>query len=245
MQGMEAANSASFGKILRSVFPNIKTRRLGTRGQSKYHYYGLSIKDDSPYKNIVLNTQRVNNFNVNSNNCSYSRTVSQTAIPGYASETKPLVSTSTEYLQLTNFPLMENVRITPSLEEVEDKVSVLLILYRHHCQRIAGAVVHTNFADVEHHVSSFWNSIPGHIQSIFNLPEVIKLLVLSDKATYSTINRILFPTMTQQLAMSLKKAIRSFATNLVEWVGSALTMQSEVLKLALITSKLKALQVPV
>jgi hypothetical protein len=31
----EPMNQASFGKVIRSVFPNIKTRRLGNRGQSK------------------------------------------------------------------------------------------------------------------------------------------------------------------------------------------------------------------
>jgi len=45
--GLEPANAASFGKLIRSVFPNLKTRRLGTRGHSKYHYYGIKIKDSS------------------------------------------------------------------------------------------------------------------------------------------------------------------------------------------------------
>lgn len=29
---------------------------------NRYHYYGLSIKDSSPYKDIVLGTQRVNHM---------------------------------------------------------------------------------------------------------------------------------------------------------------------------------------
>lgn len=39
-------NSASFGKLLRSVFPRIQTRRLGVRGQSKYHYHGIGFVND-------------------------------------------------------------------------------------------------------------------------------------------------------------------------------------------------------
>ncbi len=38
---VEPVNSASFGKFIRAVFPGIKTRRLGTRGKSKYHYCGI------------------------------------------------------------------------------------------------------------------------------------------------------------------------------------------------------------
>lgn len=40
-------NAASFGKLIRSVFAGLKTRRLGTRGHSKYHYYGIKVKFDS------------------------------------------------------------------------------------------------------------------------------------------------------------------------------------------------------
>ena len=43
----DPVNQASFGKLIRSVFPNLKTRRLGTRGNSKYHYYGIRVKEDS------------------------------------------------------------------------------------------------------------------------------------------------------------------------------------------------------
>ena len=44
----EPVNAASFGKLVRSVFVGLKTRRLGTRGNSKYHYYGIKIKENSP-----------------------------------------------------------------------------------------------------------------------------------------------------------------------------------------------------
>jgi len=44
---LEPLNSASFGKMIRNVFPHITTRRLGTRGNSKYHYYGIKIRNNS------------------------------------------------------------------------------------------------------------------------------------------------------------------------------------------------------
>ncbi|ERF74778.1 hypothetical protein EPUS_04947 [Endocarpon pusillum Z07020] len=36
-------NPASFGKLVRIIFPNVQTRRLGVRGESKYHYVDLSL----------------------------------------------------------------------------------------------------------------------------------------------------------------------------------------------------------
>ncbi|KAK0395076.1 hypothetical protein QR680_001101 [Steinernema hermaphroditum] len=47
-QNIDPVNAASFGKLIRSVFIGLRTRRLGTRGHSKYHYYGIRIKADSP-----------------------------------------------------------------------------------------------------------------------------------------------------------------------------------------------------
>lgn len=50
---LEPVNAASFGKLIRSVFSGLRTRRLGTRGNSKYHYYGIRIKPDSILNQIT------------------------------------------------------------------------------------------------------------------------------------------------------------------------------------------------
>ncbi|KAI0011086.1 RFX DNA-binding domain-containing protein [Xylariaceae sp. FL0662B] len=41
-------NPASFGKLVRVLFPGLKTRRLGVRGESKYHYVNFTLMDDQP-----------------------------------------------------------------------------------------------------------------------------------------------------------------------------------------------------
>ena len=43
----DPVNAASFGKLIRSVFLGLRTRRIGTRGNSKYHYYGIRVKPNS------------------------------------------------------------------------------------------------------------------------------------------------------------------------------------------------------
>ena len=52
-------NSATFGKLVRSVFPNIKARRLGNRGQSKYYYCGITQIDTMPSTATTTTIQRV------------------------------------------------------------------------------------------------------------------------------------------------------------------------------------------
>jgi hypothetical protein len=47
--GLGGVNAASFGKLLRGVFSEITTRRLGMRGQSKYHYCGIRPRDPQAF----------------------------------------------------------------------------------------------------------------------------------------------------------------------------------------------------
>ena len=44
-QRVPLLNPASFGKLVRIIFPGISTRRLGIRGESKYHYVDLDLID--------------------------------------------------------------------------------------------------------------------------------------------------------------------------------------------------------
>ncbi|KAI9638927.1 uncharacterized protein MKK02DRAFT_41955 [Dioszegia hungarica] len=53
--GVRAINSASFGKAVRNAFPGIKTRRLGVRGNSKYHYISLRPA-------VSIEAERLNRF---------------------------------------------------------------------------------------------------------------------------------------------------------------------------------------
>ncbi|CAL2031888.1 unnamed protein product, partial [Caenorhabditis brenneri] len=55
---MDPVNAASFGKLIRSVFQNLKTRRLGTRGNSKYHYYGIRMKENSVLHSLPIQSQQ-------------------------------------------------------------------------------------------------------------------------------------------------------------------------------------------
>nr|XP_009664756.1 PREDICTED: LOW QUALITY PROTEIN: DNA-binding protein RFX8-like [Struthio camelus australis] len=42
-------NPATFGKLVRLVFPGLGTRRLGTRGSARYHYDGIYVKKSSSF----------------------------------------------------------------------------------------------------------------------------------------------------------------------------------------------------
>ncbi|XP_049522742.1 DNA-binding protein RFX6-like [Dermacentor silvarum] len=54
--------AAAFGKLIRQKFPTVTTRRLGTRGQSRYHYYGIGLKPTSFYYDQVYCGKDITRF---------------------------------------------------------------------------------------------------------------------------------------------------------------------------------------
>lgn len=50
-------NPASFGKLVRIIFPNVQTRRLGVRGESKYHYVDLTVIEEKQHRTPLLHPQ--------------------------------------------------------------------------------------------------------------------------------------------------------------------------------------------
>lgn len=57
-------NPASFGKLVRIIFPNVQTRRLGVRGESKYHYVDLTVIEEKQQKHQSLDSQAPSNASV-------------------------------------------------------------------------------------------------------------------------------------------------------------------------------------
>ncbi|KAM7373746.1 hypothetical protein PAMP_008575 [Pampus punctatissimus] len=56
-------SAANFGKIIRDIFPNIKARRLGGRGQSKYPFSCWTDSEDIPVASWFSWTESVGVFN--------------------------------------------------------------------------------------------------------------------------------------------------------------------------------------
>ncbi|KAH9395531.1 DNA-binding protein rfx6, partial [Tyrophagus putrescentiae] len=52
--GFIAVCKATFGKIIRIKFPKVKSKRLGARGQSKYHYYNITFRDERKRCSMLL-----------------------------------------------------------------------------------------------------------------------------------------------------------------------------------------------
>uniref|UniRef100_A0A8D3CSF8 Regulatory factor X, 1b (influences HLA class II expression) n=1 Tax=Scophthalmus maximus TaxID=52904 RepID=A0A8D3CSF8_SCOMX len=193
-QKLEPVNAASFGKLIRSVFMGLRTRRLGTRGNSKYHYYGLRIKSGSPLLRLMDEQQhmamRQQPF---SQKNSRIKPVHKT--PGITNGTSggsgqqqaaALCDISAQVQQYQQF--LEASRLLPDFADLDlqdcilpdgillEHLKAFQTLYREHCEAILDVMVNLQFTLVETLWKSFWrfsqsNDTESHSESEKRLPK--------------------------------------------------------------------------
>ncbi|XP_065056710.1 regulatory factor X 4-like [Rhopilema esculentum] len=218
--GLEPVNAASFGKVIRNTFPTLKTRRLGTRGQSKYHYYGISVKESSPYHDSVCNSTRqsVSGFNQTYSKQATDENV-QVSSAKNNGQSAQLTAVSNSVL-LPDFPSADSIGIKDP--KTKEKIKTFLIMYRAHCQRILDTILRANFSEVQHFLLHFWRGMPQHIAVILDIKDVIELIANCDNILYKAVSGVLIPGTLQPLPASLTQAIRQFAKQLCSWLETSL-----------------------
>ncbi|KAL9979712.1 hypothetical protein ACROYT_G017414 [Oculina patagonica] len=203
------AGPATFGKIIRQRFPKLTTRRLGTRGQSKYHYYGIVVKETSAYFHAGYSKKGLSRFSgmkgkgdANSNHKKFSlSSKSGTLLP--------------EFPKANTVQLPDGVSI--------HKVETFIMMYRTHCQRMLDTVVSANFEGVQNFITHFWQGMPSHIISVLECPVVVDIVAICDSILYKVLTDVLIPSTIQDLPDSLREEITEFAENLLDWLDESLT----------------------
>ncbi|XP_038640576.1 MHC class II regulatory factor RFX1a isoform X9 [Scyliorhinus canicula] len=178
-QKLEPVNAASFGKLIRSVFMGLRTRRLGTRGNSKYHYYGLRIKANSPLIRLIEDqqhlairqqpfTQKQSPF---SPSCYRLKPIQK--VEGMTNgmgvgqqQGGGLSDISAQVQQYQQF--LDASRALPEFVEIDlqgktlpdgmtmEHVKAFQLLYREHCEAILDVMVNLQFTLVETLWKTFW-----------------------------------------------------------------------------------------
>uniref|UniRef100_A0A673K9S6 MHC class II regulatory factor RFX1-like n=1 Tax=Sinocyclocheilus rhinocerous TaxID=307959 RepID=A0A673K9S6_9TELE len=230
---LEPVNAASFGKLIRSVFLGLRTRRLGTRGNSKYHYYGLRIKSNSPLHRLVEDQQHLA-----MRQQPYSQ--KQRCVWAGLSDISAQVH---QYQQFLEFPdLKEEDKPLPDGLLPQHVLSYQLV-YREHCEAILDVMVNLQFPLVETLWKSFWRFSEGqsgdtdtlglHDDSEKCLPKSVLVLLCKyepilhwtrecDNLLYQNLVEILIPDVLRPIPSALTQAIRNFAKTLENWLTNAM-----------------------
>ncbi|XP_032394027.1 MHC class II regulatory factor RFX1 isoform X1 [Etheostoma spectabile] len=172
-QKLEPVNAASFGKLIRSVFMGLRTRRLGTRGNSKYHYYGLRIKSGSPLLRLMDEQQhmamRQQPFSQKNRikPLQKSQGITNGTSGGMGQQqAAALCDISAQVQQYQQF--LEASRPLPDFVDIDlqdgtlpdgillEHLKAFQTLYREHCEAILDVMVNLQFTLVETLWKSFW-----------------------------------------------------------------------------------------
>ncbi|CAI9583841.1 unnamed protein product [Staurois parvus] len=203
----QPVNAASFGKIIRQQFPQLTTRRLGTRGQSKYHYYGIAVKETSQYYDVMYSKKGA-------------AWVNETGKKEVTKQTVAYSPRSKLGTLLPEFPNVKDLNLPANIPE--EKISTFIMMYRTHCQRILDTVIRANFDEVQSFLLHFWQGMPPHMLPVLGSSTVVNIVGVCDSILYKAISGVLMPTVLQALPDSLTQVIRKFAKQLDEWLKVAL-----------------------
>ncbi|XP_072803952.1 DNA-binding protein RFX2 isoform X2 [Vicugna pacos] len=170
---LDPVNAASFGKLIRSVFMGLRTRRLGTRGNSKYHYYGIRLKPDSPLSRLQEDTQymamrqqpapqkpryrpaqKMDSLGDSSSHGSLHSTPEQ-AMAAQSQHHQQYIDVSHVFPEFPA-PDLGSVLLQESIT-LHD-VKALQLAYRRHCEATLDVVMNLQFHYIEKLWLSFWNS---------------------------------------------------------------------------------------
>ncbi|XP_068606003.1 MHC class II regulatory factor RFX1a [Brachionichthys hirsutus] len=173
-QKLEPVNAASFGKLIRSVFMGLRTRRLGTRGNSKYHYYGLRIKAGSSLLRLMEDQQhlamRQQPFSQKQRLKPVHKVEGLTngtaAGTSQQQQGSGQVDISTQVQQYQQF--LDASRALPEFPDIDlqgkplpddidmEHIKSFQLLYREHCEAILDVMVNLQFTLVETLWKTFW-----------------------------------------------------------------------------------------
>ncbi|XP_039622568.1 DNA-binding protein RFX2 isoform X3 [Polypterus senegalus] len=198
-QKLDPVNAASFGKLIRSVFMGLRTRRLGTRGNSKYHYYGIRLKPDSPLNRLQEDSQymamrqqpvhqkqrfkplqKVDGMGDGlSNSAQHPAATPEQSVAAQSQHHQQFIDMSHT---LPDFPTPAlNTSPLPDGITMND-VKKLQIFYREHCEATLDVVMNLQFHYIEKLWQTFWYSTGPSSEGATQVPP-------SDEETDSMIPR--------------------------------------------------------
>ncbi|KAJ7407076.1 DNA-binding protein RFX2 [Pitangus sulphuratus] len=169
---LDPVNAASFGKLIRSVFMGLRTRRLGTRGNSKYHYYGIRLKPESPLNRLQEDTQymamrqqpihqkqryraaqKMDGMAESGSN-SNPHTTPEQSVAAQSQHHQQFIDVTHVFPEFPA-PDLGNVLLQEGF--TLNDVKTLQILYRRHCEATLDVVMNLQFHYIEKLWQSFWS----------------------------------------------------------------------------------------
>ncbi|XP_042190346.1 DNA-binding protein RFX8 [Callorhinchus milii] len=207
-------NAATFGKLVRSVFSDLRTRRLGTRGCARYHYEGIRVRRHSPlygrYSSLMTNKQ----FE---------------SLDFSSLEEGSFFSAGNKYekAESPRNAICEFTRFTSWEQELGKKYSTQMFtmvadVYYKHCQDILQHIRSNRFDKIKGLLALFWKSLPYDVINTISLPDICHLFCCYDTQLYKMIEEVLLRDFLADFSVQHLQSARSFAKKFKSWLVDAL-----------------------
>ncbi|XP_035172252.1 DNA-binding protein RFX8 [Oxyura jamaicensis] len=247
----DQVNSATFGKLIRLVFPGLGTRRLGTRGSARYHYDGISIKKNSSFYTrycFLLSEKKylrhrspgemmaASAWQLSTPMGNGGDACSSADAAGYKSNGQK-IGTDLHYFPLVTHLKTEEDRLEYVLPEFQtvyhweqelvkkypyEMVVLLAKEYNNYCQVLLQAVRMEELDKVEDCIVSFWKSLQPEKIAFMSLPDVCELFKYYDRQLFQEMENILLCDFLKEVSVQYLKSIRVFGKNVKLWLLNAL-----------------------
>nr|XP_060465281.1 DNA-binding protein RFX8 isoform X1 [Panthera onca] len=216
-------NPATFGKLVHLVFPDLGTRRLGTRGSARYHYDGICIKRSSFFYAqycYLLGEKRDHSGDIIAfeKSTNYNSIIQQEGTCENRSpiKTDPIGSPLSEFRRC---PFWE--------QELAKKYSYKMMAfladeYYNYCQEILQNVRNQELERVEDLLTSFWKSLQQDTVMLMSLPDVCQLFKCYDVQLYKGIEDVLLHDFLEDVSIQYLKSVRLFSKKFKLWLLNAL-----------------------
>ncbi|RVE73512.1 hypothetical protein OJAV_G00032060 [Oryzias javanicus] len=230
-QKLDPVNAASFGKLIRSVFMGLRTRRLGTSKQP--------VHQKQRFKPL----QKVDSMS--DSLCGISQACNSTPEQSVAAQSQHHQHYIDTSHTLPQFPPLD-VGSQPLPERINmSDIKKLKTLYRDHCEATLDVVMNLQFHYIEKLWQTFWCSTAPSSDGSTSIPssdddmegtipreklvalckyEPVRLWMRScDHILYQALVEVLIPDVLRPVPSTLTQAIRNFAKSLEGWLTNAMT----------------------
>ncbi|KAJ8652249.1 hypothetical protein O0I10_012105 [Lichtheimia ornata] len=242
-------NAAGFGKLVKTVFLGIRTRRLGIRGQSRYDYCGIAYKQPQPLSSQQQQRRRstspspstammddgdtdmpmtqqqgviVNNTDVSSQHVGL-------PINGHSEQVSSTQQQPQSEIQEREIPTLQLFMAPHTTDPSRQPESEQLTsLYHNHCQEILKLMLLNQ--DISDCVHQFYSTISDPIRQIMNGDsQVMNAIWRWDCVLYNTIIHVLFPSIHVPISKATHDYLKSCSSKLSSYCTTALSGYSESL----------------
>lgn len=240
MMQSEPMNMATLGKHLRNLFPGIITRRLGNRGNSRYHYYGMAeigvAIEEAPEgisSQVPLRRRRKKDLP------KQRKSARNDEDSDYSEEDEPrpfrpialrsTVNTTMDFLQCSpnHLDYAEFLRLQQEIcgyavgEGPSENFNRFATSYQNHTADILQKLIERDFASIEGLIQAFWTGLDEiTYDTVLDTEEAMRLVSVADDYLYQVGICVLMPDAVEPCPLACLQSIRVFSKSFEHWFTS-------------------------